>query len=170
MKLSEEEKNRLEELYQKFLHDELVQKMKEVPMHRGSNCYLHSFKVAKKAVKHALHYKNVDVEAVLIASILHDYYLYDWRKDRSKLKHHGQRHPYIAAEQAKRDFDINELTQTIIKSHMWPINFKEFPKTKEARILSYSDKDVAVCEALTSKRYKAKRETKYLEYISTLFK
>ena len=170
MKLNDEQKKRLEEIYQKFLHDELVQKMKEVPMHRGSNCYLHSFKVAKKAVKHALHYKNVDVEAVLIASILHDYYLYDWRKDRSKLKHHGQRHPYIAAEQAKRDFDINELTQTIIKSHMWPINFKEFPKTKEARILSYSDKDVAVCEALTSKRYKAKRETKYLEYISTLFK
>ena len=170
MKLSEEEKNRLEELYQKFLHDELVQKMNEVPMHRGSNCYLHSFKVAKKAVKHALHYKNVDVEAVLIASILHDYYLYDWRKDRSKLKHHGQRHPYIAAEQAKRDFDVSELAQTIIKSHMWPINFKEFPKTKEARILSYSDKDVAVCEALTSKRYKAKREAKYLEYIATLFK
>ena len=169
MKLTEEEKNRLEEIYQSFFHNELIQRMKEVPMHRGSNCFLHSFKVAKKAVRHALHYKNVDVEAVLLASILHDYYLYDWRKDRTLLKHHGQRHPFIAAEHAKRDFDVNELVQTIIKSHMWPINFKCFPSTKEAMILSYSDKDVAVVEALSSKKHKAKKEKKYLEYLSKLF-
>ena len=169
MKLSEEEKKRLEDIYQKFLHDELVQKMKDVPMHRGSNCYLHSFKVAKKAIKHALHFRKVNLEAVLVAAILHDYYLYDWRKDRSKLKHHGQRHPYIAAEHAKRDFGVDELTQKIIKSHMWPLNFKEFPNTREALILSYSDKDVAVVESLTSKKHKAKKEQKYYDYISTLF-
>ena len=161
MKLTKQEKEHLESIYQEMLHDEKVQRMKEVPMHRGSNCYLHSFKVAKKAIKHAQHYKKVDLDALLYAAILHDYYLYDWRKDKSKLKHHGQRHPYIAAAQARADFNVDELTQTIIKSHMWPINFKEFPKTKEARIMSYSDKDIAVIEALTSKKHKQKKEQKY---------
>ena len=169
MKLNEEEKKRLENIYQTMLHDGKVLKMKEVPMHRGSNCYLHSFKVAKKAFHHALHYKHVDLEAILYAAILHDYYLYDWRKDKTKKKHHGARHPYIAAAQAKRDFAISELTSKIIKSHMWPINIKEFPSTKEARILSYSDKDIALTEALCSKKYKAKREEKYYNYISKLF-
>lgn len=169
MKITEEYKNRLENLYQELLHDPKVAKMKEVPMHRGSNCYMHSFKVAKKAVKHALKRKNVDVEALITAAILHDYYLYDWRKDRSKRKRHGQRHPYIAAKHAVDDFGVNELVQNIIKSHMWPMNFFEYPKTKEAKLLSISDKDVALQEALCSKRHKRKHWARYEQYISHLF-
>ena len=48
MKITPEEKKHLEELYQKFLNDEKIKRMMQVPMHRGSNCYLHSFKVAKR--------------------------------------------------------------------------------------------------------------------------
>lgn len=165
----EDKKKHLEDLYQNLLKDEHVLKMKEVPMHRGSNCYMHSFKVAKIAVRKALKRKNVDPEVVLYASILHDYYLYDWRKDRSKRKKHGSRHPYIAAEQAKRDFDISEKTQEVIRSHMWPINIKEFPKTKEAKILSISDKIVATKEALCCKKHKKKRWERYEKHIAHLF-
>ena len=169
MKISEQEKNRLEGRDQNFLHHPLVEKMKEVPMHRGSNCYMHSFRVARKAVKLGLKKRKVNLEAILTAAILHDYYLYDWRVDRSKKRHHGQRHPYIAAEQAKRDFEVDELIQTIIKSHMWPMNFKEYPKTKEAKVLSLCDKGVALREALCSKRHKTKRWAKYELEIKTLF-
>ena len=170
MKISEEYKKELEDLYQSLLHDPKVNRMKEVPMHRGSNCYLHSFRVAKKAVHLALKKsKPVDVKAILTAAVLHDYYLYDWRKDRSKRKHHGQRHPYIAAEHAVEDFHVNELVQMIIKSHMWPMNFKEFPKTKEAKILSICDKSIATREALCCKKHKQKKMAKYMEDISSLF-
>ena len=165
----DEIKKRLEEIYQTLLHDEKILKMKEVPMHRGSNCYMHSFKVAKIAVHRALHRKKADPEVVLYASILHDYYLYDWRKDRSKLKHHGSRHPFIAAEHAKRDFDVSEKIQEVMRSHMWPLNIKEFPKSREAKLLSYADKKVAIKEALCSKRYKEKHWDKYEEHISHLF-
>ena len=77
MKISIEEKNRLESIYQSFLNDPKILRMKEIPMHRGSNCYEHSFKVAKKAVKYAINFpkKNLNYERVLIAAILHDYYL-----------------------------------------------------------------------------------------------
>ena len=140
MKISDEEKRELEEIYQAFLHDEKILRMKEISMHRGSNCY-----------------------------ILHDYYLYDWRNDHSKMEHHLSAHPYIAAENAERDFGIHEPIKKVIKSHMWPVNFADFPKTKEARIITLADKHIYIKEIVCSKRYKEKREAKYLRQISTLF-
>ena len=169
MKISEEEKKRLEDIYQTLKADEKIAKMKEVPMHRGSNCFLHSFRVAKYAIKRGLKHKNVDLEVILIAAILHDYYLYDWRKDKSKRKHHGSRHPYIASELAKQDFDISEKTSKVIRSHMWPINIKEFPNTRDAKILSYSDKHIAIREALCSVKHKKKKMDQYLKSIEKLF-
>ena len=139
-------------------------------MHRGSNCYEHSFKVAKKAIKHSIRYhKKVNLEAVLIGAILHDYYLYDWRSDRSKKKKHARNHPYIASANAEKDFQMSKKVKKIIESHMWPINPKEFPTTKEARIVSIADKGVTIAEASTSAKYKEKKREKYLEYISHLF-
>ena len=169
MNVSEEQKKHLEDIYSHFYNDEKIQKMKDVEMHRGSNTFLHSFQVAKLAVKRALRKRHANVEAVLIASILHDYYLYDWRRDRAKKKRHGRNHPYIAANNAKVDFDITDEVQKIIKSHMWPINFKEFPNTKEARIVNLADDHVALKEALTSRNYKKKRLEKTQNFIKTLF-
>ena len=52
---------------------------------------------------------------------------------------------------------------------MWPVNFSEFPKTKEARIISNADKAIYLKEIACSKRYKKKIEDKYYKQISTLF-
>ena len=169
MIISEKERQELEEIYQSLLNDDRVKQMIDIPMHRGSNCYIHSFKVAKLAIRRALTKKSADLKTLLYAAIFHDYYLYDWRKDRSKIKHHGKNHPYLAAEQAKRDFDIPFESMEIIKAHMWPLNFKQFPKSREAKILTISDKRVAAREALTSKKYKLKNREKELVFISKLF-
>ena len=169
MIISEEEKKELEELYQSLLNDDKVKRMLDIPMHRGSNCYIHAFKVAKRAIHHALKKKNVDLKVLLYAGIFHDYYLYDWRKDRSKRKHHGRNHPYLAARLAKNDFDIPEASIKVIQSHMWPLNFKEFPHSKEAKLLTLADKCIATREALTSKKYKLKRREKEILYIQKLF-
>lgn len=169
MKITEEEKKRLEDIYQAFLHDEKILRMEEISMHRGSNCYEHSFKVAKKAIKKSLNRKGVNLDVVLLGAILHDYYLYDWRKDRSKLKKHGKNHPEIAIKNAIKDFDISEEVKKVIKSHMWPLNIKDYPKSKEAKIVSISDKLVTIGESLTSIKYKQKKREKYLSYISHLF-
>ena len=169
MKITIEEKERLEKLYQSFLKDEKILRMKDISMHRGSNCYIHCFKVAKRAVNKSLNKKDINLEVVLIGAILHDYYLYDWRKDRSKLKKHAKNHPQIAIENAIRDFAISDDIKRVIETHMWPINFKAFPNTKEAKIVSLADKAVTIGESLTSKRYKQKKREKYLSYISRLF-
>ena len=169
MKIKDEEKKELEEIYQAFRCDERLVKMMEIPMHRGSNCYIHSFKVAKTAIRRALRHRKADLRTILVGAILHDYYLYDWRVDRSKMKHHLSTHPYTAAENAERDFGIPESVKKVIHSHMWPVNLLDFPKTKEARIISLADKHIFLQEIFCSKRHKKKREEKYLQNLQTLF-
>ena len=169
MEILEERRKELEEIYQSFLHDEKIAKMKEISMHRGSNCYIHSFKVAKLAIKRALRHKRGDLYVILVGSILHDYYLYDWRVDRSRMKKHMSSHPYTAANNAMRDFHISDKVKKVIESHMWPVNISEFPKTKEARIISNADKAIYLREIVCSKRYKKKREEKYYAQIAKLF-
>lgn len=169
MEINERLKNDLESIYQAFLHDERILKMKDIQMHRGSNCYIHSFKVAKLAIKRALRHKKGNLFTILLAAILHDYYLYDWREDHSKMKHHLGNHPYVAAQNAERDFGIHAPVKKAIESHMWPVNIDEFPQTKEARIISNADKTIYLREIICSRRYKAKREQKYLNQIARLF-
>ena len=171
MNISQEEKQKLEGIYQSFLFNEKILRMKEIPMHRGSNCYEHTFKVAKRAIHHCekSKKKNINPEVVLVGAILHDYYLYDWRTDRSKIKTHAKQHELIAAENAIKDFGISKEIKEVIETHMWPINIKNYPKSREAKIVSINDKLVALFEALTSKRYKNKHREKYLERISKLF-
>ena len=169
MNITEEKKQQLEDVYQSFLNDERVLKMKDISMHRGSNCYIHSFKVAKLAIKRALRHKKGDLYVILLGSILHDYYLYDWRIERDKMNKHLSSHPFIAAENAIRDFNISDNIRKVIETHMWPVNIKDFPKTKEARIISHADKTIYLKEIVCSKRYKKKKEDIYLKQISKLF-
>ena len=171
MYLSPEQKEKLESIYQSFLNDEKILRMKEFSMHRGSNCYEHTFKVVKRAIHHVeiSSKKNINPEVVLVGAILHDYYLYDWRVDRSKLKGHAKHHVQIALENACKDFDISKEVKEVIGTHMWPINIKNYPKSREAKIVSINDKMVALCEAFTSKRYKNKHRENYLKRISRLF-
>ena len=171
MYLSPEQKEKLESIYQSFLNDEKILRMKNFKMHRGSNCYEHTFKVVKRSMHHVeiSKKKNIDPEIVLLGAILHDYYLYDWREDRSKRKRHGHNHTQVAMENASRDFNISLEVKKVIGSHMWPINIKNYPKSREAKIVSINDKITALCESLTSVRYKNKHREKYLKRISKLF-
>lgn len=171
-KLTSKEKNELEEVYQRFLHDENVMRMQDIQMHRGSSCYIHSFRVAKLCLLKAARYKRYtlkDLKNVLVAAILHDYYLYDWREHHELRKKHGRRHPLVACANAIRDFDIPVEVQDIIKSHMWPLTPKLYPKTKEAKLVNRMDNHIAVREALTFRAFKKRRHEKYLKMISHLF-
>lgn len=171
-KLTKQQKDELEAIYQKFLNDEKVQKMNEIQMHRGSSCYIHSFRVAKLCVKKAARYQRYtfeDLKNVLVASILHDYYLYDWREHHELKKKHGRRHPLVACENAVRDFNIPIEVQEIIKTHMWPLTPKLYPKTKEAKLVNRMDNHIAIKEGLTFRAFKKRRHDKYLKMISHLF-
>lgn len=170
MELTKEQKQKLEEIYLKYLHDERVLKMKEIPAHRGSNTYLHTFRLTKEIMKKAVKSrKNLDLENLLIASIFHDYYLYDWRTTKDRPHPHGKHHPHIAVLNAKRDFAISDKAAEMMETHMWPFNLTHPPKGKEARLLCNVDTWVAFKEILTSKNHKKKTEAKLLSSFETLF-
>ena len=170
MNISNERRESLEKTYQYYLHHEAVLKMKEIPAHRGSNVYLHTFRVTRTVIRKALKsHHELDLENLLIASIFHDYYLYDWRTTKDRPRPHGKNHPHIAVKNAKRDFNISDKAAEYIETHMWPINFFKPPKTREARLLDNADTWVAFKEILTSKKHKRKRETDSLNQIATLF-
>ena len=169
MNITEEEKKEYEELYQYYLNHPLILKMKDFQMHRGSNCYVHSFRVCKLCVKKMVKRKGYNIRNVIIAAVLHDYYLYDWREHHELKKKHGRRHPLVACANAVRDFNISQEVQDIIKSHMWPLTPKYFPKTKEARLVNRMDNHIATKEGLTFRSYKKKRMDKYMKSIAHLF-
>ena len=171
-KLTKQQKEELEAIYQKFLNDKKVQRMSEIQMHRGSSCYIHSFRVAKLCLLKASRYERYtfeDLKNVLVASILHDYYLYDWREHHELKKKHGRRHPLVACANAIRDFNIPTEVQDIIKTHMWPLTPKLYPKTKEAKLVNRMDNHIAIREALTFRAFKKRRREKYLKMISHFF-
>lgn len=79
--------------------------------------------------------------------MLHDLFLYDWRKKQPEHKRfHGFRHPRIALNNASKLFDLNEKEKDIILKHMWPITIIP-PKYIEGYIITLTDKYCALEES-----------------------
>lgn len=123
-----------------------VQKMKLYRQHYDTNCFDHCYNVAfysylicKKL--------NLDYISVSRAGMLHDLFLYDWRKKQPEHKRfHGFRHPRIALNNASKLFDLNENEKDIILKHMWPITIIP-PKYIEGYIITLTDKYCALEES-----------------------
>ena len=72
--------------------------------------------------------------------MLHDLYLYDWRKPRPDGKGlHAFRHPRTALNNAMKIFDLNKVEQDAILKHMWPLTII-LPKYKVSYIITIADK------------------------------
>jgi len=115
--------------------------------HHDESVYEHSIKVAYSSYQIA--YKHgLDWVSTIRGALLHDFFLYKFKKCLSpriitdSIKH-AVVHPIIALENAKKYFDLNDKEENIIKGHMFPFGL---PKSKEAWIVSYSDKYVATFE------------------------
>lgn len=113
-------------------------------VHHGNTRYNHSVRVSYTAYKlsKAL---GFDTDASIRAGALHDFFLV--RDDKNIMTSTKMliEHPKIAKENAIKYFGVNEKEQNIIESHMFPIS-NVAPKSKEAWIVSLSDKIVALFE------------------------
>lgn len=99
--------------------------------------------------------------------MLHDLFLYDWRKKRPDGKGlHAFHHPRIALENSKKIFDLNKKEEDIILKHMWPVTLA-FPKYKESYIITLSDKYCALLE--TYKYYNTYLSSKKLYRYAYIF-
>ena len=133
-------------LIRDLLRQPKVIQMRQYRQHHNVNCFDHclfvsynTYLICKK--------NNLDYVSAARAGMLHDLFLYDWRKRENGRKgHHAFTHPKEALKQALTITDLNDKEQDIIKNHMWPVTPK-FPKYKETYIITLVDKYFAVAEA-----------------------
>lgn len=129
-----------------ILINEEFKKMGNVK-HHDSNRLQHSLKVSFYSYKIAkkLHLNYIDVAR---GGLLHDFFLertVDYKKVKDKVKLYTSNHPKKAVINAKKHFELNNIEEDIIRSHMFPIDIK-IPKYAESWIVSSVDKAVSLFE------------------------
>ena len=140
------ENNEFEQIIYDITQNETVQKMKDFRQHYNTSCYDHciqvsliSYKICKKL--------RLDYKSAARAGMLHDLFLYDWRKkDNGRKGLHAFTHPRTALENASMLFELSKREQDIILKHMWPLTIK-LPRYPESFIVTLVDKYSALSES-----------------------
>ena len=129
-----------------LITNDTVQQMKNFKQHYETTCFEHCYTAAYHC--YCICKKlNLDYKSATRAAMLHDLFLYDWRKrqpDRKGL--HAFTHGKTACENASKLFDLNDKEKDIIEKHMWPVTVA-FPKSIEGFILTFVDKYCALSES-----------------------
>lgn len=142
--------------------NDTVKQMKNYRQHCNTSCYKHCMQVAyftyitcKKL--------RLDYVSATRGAMLHDLFLYDWRKkyrdiDISGL--HAFIHPRIALKNASEIFDLNDIEKDVIVKHMWPVTLN-FPRYRESYIVTIMDKYSACLETYYYLKHKLRRKNIY---------
>lgn len=137
-----------------LISNETVQKMKNYKQHYDTSCFEHCKNVAFYSYLICKKY-HLDYISVARAGMLHDLFLYDWRKKQNGRKGlHAFTHPKTALQNALKLFPLNEKEMDIILKHMWPVTLS-FPKYTESYIITFVDKFCAIQESINA--YKSKK-------------
>ena len=131
-----------------FTNNEHIGQLNNYRHHLVYTTLQHSVHVARTshALSKALHIP-VDETAMLRGALLHDYYLYERAEQGLGVSSHYAQHPSVALKNAERDFVLSPIEKNIILSHMWPVNFRERPRSREAWLVSIADKLCSVWES-----------------------
>ena len=129
-----------------LLRKQKVIDMRGVRQHFNVNCFDHCLYVSYNTYLICKKLK-LDYKSAARAGMLHDLYLYDWRKRENGRKgHHAFTHPKEALKQALSIVELNDKEKDIIQNHMWPVTIN-LPKYKETYIITLVDKYFGVAEA-----------------------
>ena len=115
-------------------------------VHHGNTRYNHSVKVAYFSYK-VSKVIGGDTNSIIRAGALHDFFLERDDKNIATSSKMLIKHPSMAKENAINYFGINEKEQNIIEAHMFPIS-NVVPNSKEAWIVTFCDKIVAISEGM----------------------
>jgi uncharacterized membrane protein len=135
-----------------ILNHPVYLKLKEYRNH-NSSIYDHSYQVAQSAYKIGSKLQpiiDIDMKSLVRGALLHDFFLYDWKKERPENgRLHAFEHPKEACKNANKYFGpLNDIEQDIILKHMWPLNII-LPKHIETIIVTIVDKTVSSREFIS---------------------
>lgn len=132
-----------------------IERLKQVPQHKGGTTYAHCVNVAGTAYRLAKRWDwEIDIRALVYGAMLHDYYLYDTETMPYSDYRHSLIHPKLALENAEKLFSLDFRERNIILSHMWPIPGAPLPRSREAWLICIADK---LCAHQEMRRNKALR-------------
>lgn len=149
-------------IIQDIISNDTVKQMKHYRQHCNTSCYKHCMQVAYFTYI-ACKKLKLDYISATRAAMLHDLFLYDWRKKYRDIELPGLHafvHPQIALKNASQLFALNEMEKDIIAKHMWPVTFG-LPKYRESYIVTVMDKYSACLETYLYIRSKLKTKTFY---------
>lgn len=125
--------------------------------HGNISVLTHSVMVAKYSLfLNYLFDLHCDARALVRGALLHDFFLYDWHnipEDIARQGLHGFNHPMIAAENARKVFNISPKEYSIIVTHMWPLTFTRVPFNREGWLVCMVDKFCSILETLRIEPY-----------------
>ncbi|NMN01188.1 phosphohydrolase [Bifidobacterium sp. DSM 109958] len=139
-----------------------MQSEKRYFQHGNTTTFEHSVGVAERAVRLVNLFgleRRVDMRSLVTATLLHDYFLYDWHDDEEWHRLHGFTHGRIACLNAMRDFGpdvVNDVVADSLTNHMYPLTNVP-PKYLEGWLVSISDKMCATSEAVSLDRFRYDR-------------
>ena len=143
-----------------IINNETVRKMQDYRQHYDVSCFDHCLHVSYYSYKICKKF-NLDYISMARAAILHDLFLYDWRKRIEGRKGlHAFTHPKTALENSLKLFNLNKKEQDIILKHMWPITIIP-PRYIESYIITLVDKYCAMEESFSSIYEKYSKKTAF---------
>ena len=129
-----------------LLNNDTVKQMKNFRQHYETSCFDHCLIASYYCYLYGKKF-NLDYVSCARAAMLHDLFLYDWRKKQDDRKGlHAFTHPKTAYKNASKLFALNEKEKDIILKHMWPVTIA-VPKYKESYLLTLVDKYCALNES-----------------------
>lgn len=159
-------KEEYNELIKDIITNDKVKSMDNFIQHCDTTTLEHSKEVSYLCYKICKKLK-LDYKSATRASLLHDFYLYEWRTNKERW--HGFKHPYIALKNAEEEFNLNRKEKNMIKTHMWPLTTIP-PSSLEGLVLTLVDKYSATKEIMSyiKKRTKESKPFRYA-YLLVLF-
>lgn len=129
-----------------IMYHPVVLRMKKYPHHCATTCYEHCLHVSYYNYQ-ICKILGLDAKAAARAGMLHDLFLYDWRKHAAKTgdHFHGMTHPRRALKKAEKYFVLSPKERDIILKHMWPLTVIP-PKYPESYVICLTDKYCGACE------------------------
>lgn len=123
-----------------IMHHPVVQQMKKYPHHCDTSCYQHCLNVSYYNFQ-ICKLLGLDAKAAARAGMLHDLFLYDWRKHSARTgdHFHAMTHPRKALKNAEKYFKLSGREREIILKHMWPVTIVP-PKYLETYVICLTDK------------------------------
>lgn len=138
----EMEKLTFENIASSIIKTEKYQSLKN-DYHHGLTRYIHSMKVAKGTYI-ITKFLRLDYISATRGALLHDYFNEEEYLDVKGLDK-PRIHPFLALNNATREYNLNILEKNIIISHMYPIG-KIKPNYLESWVVTSVDKLVALDE------------------------